>query len=360
MNAPFLDFYRDNKISPVHQDVSDIEKHYSRRDHLYRRLGLPPIAFTGKRIIEFGCGSGHNALYVSSRKPAELLLIDGSPIAVADAQWVREAFIRHSEILEYRGATAEIIICEGVIPHQEKPREYLKHVASFVEPSGVLVITVADYFGILSEVIRRLIRDALVSQKASIEDQLKVIRPIFASHAAHLPGMSRPVDDWIIDTIIQPWYHPLFPMDEAIETLSDDFEVLGTSPQFLTDWRWYKDVWGNQSEINERAIEQYRLHRLNLLDARLPPQCSYSMNNVEISNIAFDLFQTMRAIENDGAQPNWRTIAKQCRRLAMLAPSISRALHCAARFFEDHSMPLDAFAPWFGHGQQYISFVRNP
>lgn len=360
MNAPFLDFYRRNGISPVHQDVSDIEKHWSRRDHLYRRLGLPPMAFTGKDVIEFGCGGGYNVTYVASRGAASLRLVDGNDCGLDEAAaLVPGAILRKAEILKYDGACADIVICEGVIPHQEKPKDYLNHVASFVRPGGVLVITVADYFGVLSEVIRRLIRDALVDPKASIDDQLKVIQPIFAAHAAHLRGMSRPVDDWIIDTIIQPWYHPLFPMDDAIETLDGRFEVLGTSPQFISDWRWYKDVWGDQANINQLAIEQYCATRLNLLDSNMQSIRPSSANNDEIGYLALDLFDVARLAEGPRLPHYWKMIADHCRRIASLAPSVSRPLHCAARFFEDHSAPLDAFAPWFGHGQQYISFVRN-
>lgn len=360
MNAPFLDFYRKNAISPVAQDIADEARHFSRRDHLYRRLGLAPFAFMGKSVIEFGCGSGHNATYITSRRPSTFRLIDGNKMALDAAHAMNVcAHACHCELLRYGGPPADIVLCEGLIPHQEMPAFYLAKAASFVAPGGVLVVTVADYFGVLSEVIRRLVRDTVVNAKASIKEQLKTIRPIFASHAEHLSGMSRSLDDWLIDTIIQPWYYPLFPMDDAIEALDGEFEVLGTSPQFLTDWRWYKDVHGAQAGINTLAIEQYRRHRINLLDAKFPAACTYSVNNVEIGNIAFDLFETMRAIENDGATPHWRVTANQCRRLASLAPATSAALHCVANYFDDHSKPLDRFAPWFGHGQQYISFVRN-
>jgi hypothetical protein len=33
---PYVDFYSKNNISPIHQDISDIEKHLQRRELLYR------------------------------------------------------------------------------------------------------------------------------------------------------------------------------------------------------------------------------------------------------------------------------------------------------------------------------------
>lgn len=58
----WLEYYGEHEISPVRQDLSDINLHFAKREKLYRQLGLPGIAFEGKKILEVGPGSGYNTL----------------------------------------------------------------------------------------------------------------------------------------------------------------------------------------------------------------------------------------------------------------------------------------------------------
>lgn len=44
-NNKWLEFYGNNYISPVEQDIADISVHYAKRRKLYRQLGIPQIAF---------------------------------------------------------------------------------------------------------------------------------------------------------------------------------------------------------------------------------------------------------------------------------------------------------------------------
>ena len=39
---PYVDFYRQEEISPVAQDISDLDRHFQRRQALYRHLGISP------------------------------------------------------------------------------------------------------------------------------------------------------------------------------------------------------------------------------------------------------------------------------------------------------------------------------
>lgn len=59
---PFLNYYSKYSISPVKQDVRDVNLHYKRREKLYRQLGIPPLFFDKKTILEVGPGSGYNTL----------------------------------------------------------------------------------------------------------------------------------------------------------------------------------------------------------------------------------------------------------------------------------------------------------
>lgn len=58
MNNVFLEYYGEHQISPVKQDISDLEIHYNRRKKLYRQCGIPTIAFRNAKILEVGPGGG--------------------------------------------------------------------------------------------------------------------------------------------------------------------------------------------------------------------------------------------------------------------------------------------------------------
>ena len=45
-----LEYYRSEGISPVHQDISDLKKHFQTRESLYRLLGVIPSFFKGKML----------------------------------------------------------------------------------------------------------------------------------------------------------------------------------------------------------------------------------------------------------------------------------------------------------------------
>lgn len=60
---PFIDFYSSIGLTPTRQDVSDMKKHFQRREALHRQLGIPPRLIKNASLVEFGPGSGHNAIF---------------------------------------------------------------------------------------------------------------------------------------------------------------------------------------------------------------------------------------------------------------------------------------------------------
>jgi len=47
-----LDFYMENDISPVRQNIDDIQKHLERRSSLYQKIGAPS-SLSDNEILEF-------------------------------------------------------------------------------------------------------------------------------------------------------------------------------------------------------------------------------------------------------------------------------------------------------------------
>ena len=93
----------------------------------------------------------------------------------------------------------------------------------------------------------------------------------FQNHTRHLKGMSRSNPyDWILDNILQPLFdRKMFALPEVVQLLGKEFEIYSTSPKFLVDWRWYKEVVGKTRMFNEKALECYYQTNINfLLDYR--------------------------------------------------------------------------------------------
>jgi len=82
----FLTFYQEHNISPVSQDISDTKKHFYRRDSLFRLLGIPPLLVNGLSVIEFGPGSGHNAVFTASLSPSKYVLVDGNTLGLTQTK----------------------------------------------------------------------------------------------------------------------------------------------------------------------------------------------------------------------------------------------------------------------------------
>ncbi len=321
-----LDFYQQHGISPVKQDVTDLPAHFARRAKLYRDLGLPPIAVAGSRVLEVGAGSGDNALYTYSLCPEDYVILEPNPSGCADIRkrgiW---ADVLETQIEDYDpGDQFDLVLCEGLLGLcGTDPKVLLEHIAKHVAPEGVLVITCIDAISDHAEVLRRAMAQQMIDRTAPLEDQVAMLRPVFAPHLATLKGMTRSVDDWIIDNLLNPAsIGPTFSIPEACEALDGRFEVLGCSPRFLLDWRWYKEA----KPGNQWAIDAYWQQAHNLLDCRDCEPAKTKEENLELMVYCLDFRERVRRYELGD---------------------------------ETVALPDQCSPAWFGRGQQYLSFVRN-
>lgn len=372
---PYIDFYKKHKIAPVSQDITDLQKHFSRRSALYRSLGMLPGYFKDKTLLEFGPGCGHNALFTKSLAPRKYVLVDANPVGLEATKSLLKKYplgsnkceVVESLIEEYRSEDLfDVVFCENLIPYQLAPLDFLKHVASFVKPRGVLVITCQDSGSLLSEILRNLIRVLVVNPEDSMEKNLKILRPIFIPHLASLKNMTRPIDDWILDQVIQPISGDLMSIQEAIHALDPEFEIYGSSPKFLTDWRWYKAI-PEDNKYNEMAINLANQYTHNLLDYRFtyPPQSSEINNNIRF--LCDGIFALMKKIEVncdmgylEELNGNLKSLSGTVRKYSPeTAASLEDFVAAMEHYLFDKSFPqLKEFVPFFGRGTQYLSFTK--
>ncbi len=324
-----LDFYQQHGISPVHQDITDLPAHFARRAHLYRSLGIPPTAVRGASVLEVGPGSGENAMYTLSLCPFEYVALEpnrvGADLARKRLEELGTVYVLEQRIEEYEPIYPfDLVLCEGLLGLcGTDPKVLLEHVAKHVAPGGVLVITCIDAISDHAEVLRRAMAQQMIDRTAPLADQVAMLRPVFAPHLAILKGMTRSADDWIIDNLLNPAsIGPTFSIPEACEALEGRFEVLGCSPRFLMDWRWYKDA----KTGNQWAIDAYWQQAHSLLDCR--------------------------NIEDPRTEGRNRWLHREC----MEFRERLRAYECGEGYPPDREWIDPA---WFGRGQQYLSFVRT-
>lgn len=377
--VPFLDYYGAHQISPVSQEISDLKKHFDRREALFKHCGIPPGMVAGKSVLEVGPGTGHNALYTHSLGPMRYLLVDGNPTSVAETTQRLEEYYPNDTAFEVALSTWEsfetdeqfdLVICEGVIANQLEPIKFLKKLASFVKPSGMLLVSCMDSVSYLPERLRSaMCHITLHGKTLSEKEKVEYLLPFAIRSVKHLPGMSRPPEDWIYDNLLQPMIGKLFSIEDAIVSLQDDFQVFGTSPQFIQDWRWYKDIYGD-NKSNGVSLTGFLLQLHNLLDFReiLPPrEIDQNRKLQQLTNACVDL--TVEIVKKPGEVSLIQALQLELERLLSDVESFSPITANAIREFEralhaylvEGQFPkeLPHFESWFGRGQQYISLLKN-
>lgn len=377
MQRAFLDYYAALGKSPVSQDITDLQRHLERRTSLYRTLGIPPRFFTAADVLEFGPGLGHNAVHVAMLQPKRHVLVDASASGLEGLRaTLRSQFgdLGRFEIVEalaqeYRDAEVfDIVLAENMIPMQCDPIPFCRAIASHVRPGGVFVVTCMDAVSFMGETLRRVIALRLAPPSLSVEERVCRLRDLFASHLAKLPGVSRPADDWIKDNITHPLFGDFFSIADAVEAVGESFDFYGSSPSFVTDWRWYKQLHGDLRQFNERAVEGYRANVVNLMDWRVlvPPQSQEAGERLLQS--CDRLWRDLRAVEEGKIGFEAEAFARSCdeiaAEIARIAERTAASLCEVARLLraDEEVKPQEAlleFASYFGRGTQYVSFIRR-
>ena len=247
---PFLSFYGDAEIAPVHQNFDDVSEHFVTRKALYNQIGLPDLVFRGSSVLEIGPGTGQNALFILENAPAQFTLVDGNAksIEATKADLAAHKLCHITKIIEVDAAKKpafgnfDVVLCEGVIPFQLDPKSFATAVGQNVATQGIFVLTTIDAISFVGETLRRLIAYKIINTKFDYKERLPVLCDVFQSHLSKLPGKTRSVEDWVYDNILIPYVGKLFSIADAIEALNSDFELHGSSPSVFTDWRWYKSI----------------------------------------------------------------------------------------------------------------------
>ncbi len=377
LRKPLVSFYNQIGFAPTRQQLSSHDTLSARRAFLYQSLGIPNIAVRGSDIIEFGPGSGENSDILIAQIPKSYKFVDGSEVVLSslqdkigftepDSTARPHLMFTASDILEYKDdARYDLVICEGVLMGQLKPREMATHVLGFARPGGAVILSCADSVSAFSEVARRYVARSLFGDLEYSQELVRQLVDFFAPDFTHLPGMTRRPEDWVLDSIINPWLGDFFSLQDALEVATDEYALLGTSPRIIQDWRWFKDPSAlDTNSTLASAVSSYRRNIHSLLDVRFTGQ---ALLDDEANSKLIDItahIATRVGAHNSGQVTYERTefgedVQRILKSQENLHPQTVRSLQALVDWSASgNTSDLAQFRSLWGRGQQYISLVR--
>jgi Methyltransferase domain. len=376
-----LSFYSDHSVAPVRQNIADLDGHFYRRRVLYQQLGIGAGAFTGRHILEVGPGTGQNALFVAAQRPSQLVLVEPNPTGVEEIKnsfkpypaWCKILSVQNVPIEQYLNTHQfDFVLCEGLVgaSGHPDPTALILSIADHVRIDGILVLTCIEYVAYLSEMLRRLLGVEITGHLQDINQRTAALLPIFSSHLQSLPGMSRRFDDWVIDNLINPAsVGRLVSFADCLSELGNKFDMLSTSPRFITDWAWYKKAALDINFFNQVALECYWHNLHNFMDYRCVSPPRLESENRSLSSRCEESHHQIREYERTrNSSVRQQIIAN----LHMLQQEISATLPMVAGALAEvegwllaPSIDLQAvansekFGTWFGRAATYLSLIRR-
>jgi 2-polyprenyl-3-methyl-5-hydroxy-6-metoxy-1,4-benzoquinol methylase len=307
-----LEYYLENEISPVRQDIENLNQHLDRRGALYTSIGLPELLIEGKKVLEVGPGSGHNSLYVASCNPQLYDLLEPNKSAWKDIEKLYSENAKKIKLIQPNiikkkledfdtNEKYDIVISEGWLGINDNERQLMKKLSEFVKPNGILVTTISPSVGYFSNLIRRILSWKIVDCNGSLQDNTSKLMKAYTSHLDTMKDMSRHAEDWCQDTLLNPgWYTLSTTPSMFIEDIGDNFSIYGSYPKITMDWRWYKSLYGSGRRFNEVFLEAYYRNIHNFFDHNIVLESIDKEFNLELENCVFTLNNLAKQRENNG------------------------------------------------------------
>lgn len=218
------------------------------------------------------------------------------------------------------------------------------------------------------EQMKRFVCHYLIADVEDYNEQVKYCTNLFEAQFSDLNGMSRTVEDWVKDDMLNPAFNNeiILNMAEAIKLFGDDFYVLGSSQKIFTDYSWYKDLsyLENENCIKQFEEKQHTFLMTGIKESKMN-QYDHSFLKKQLSEIRSKCI----LFETDG-----RDVIDDI--LSLLETVIHIAANIDMKFFKfvrecieilsglknDKNINLEKFQVFFkavGRTQQYLSMVKQ-
>lgn len=272
-----LAYYKKHGISPVrYAEVG----HAERMESLLRQLKVLPAYFAGRSVLEVAAGSGQTAQYIASLNPSQLTLVEPNPTGYADIISLNITDDHWNATLEDFNTieSFDVVVCQNWLGSSAHERGLLKKLCGLVSHGGILLITCMSETGMKANGLRREIAERLLVPGAPFDEQVAILVAAFGPHLATMKDMTRSHEDWVKDNMLNPaWAGIGLTLPMLINDIGGEFDILGTSPDFIEDWRWFKSLTGERG-YNAHALAQIAAKDRWFLDYRI-----YSERDVSAS-----------------------------------------------------------------------------
>lgn len=370
---PIVAFYKKHQITTDHHQ-SDLKSHLTMREKLYRTLGLPPIFFQDRHILDVGPGRGYNALAPfdwgsstdfcepnpEAQKGLEQLMQEHK---IPSSKWS----LYKSPIEEFSSdKTYDLVIAEGFIPGIYNRLPIIEKIKTLVKKGGVAVVTCMDDLSFLLELLRRItaLRLLEVKQVHAFEEKVQVLAQAFSPDFKALPHRTRPVEDWIVDCCLCPSiYADFFSIEECLQEFGSDFLFYGASPSLFTDLSWYKNT---KYDSQKAVLQQFHEKRHLLLLSEMPESSRPAEDNQVLASLAFRLRKHTQEYEKDPEkiQPLMDTLQKLVDLSQGIDKRISESLQECHQLLSKPDLSTEDvqnrqhIKGLFGKGVQYVSLLK--
>ena len=385
MTNDYIEHYRQNAISPVKQDISDIKKHFYIRKKLYQALGLTNNDFEGKEILEIGPGGGYNTLYTASLKPKFYQLIEANEVGVKE---IKTNLIKYNISLENidiknlfienfkSDKKFDVVICEGMLPGIENSIEVLSKIDTLVKHNGIMLITCSDEISIFFDMARRLLANILLQRegRATFQEKIALLVEAFSTHLDTLKGFGRLKEDWCADTMIgNAMYNTNLSISDVITMFQTSYSFYGISPKIITNPTWFKEVPLSIEDFNSANIDAFYSVWHNLMHYRAFDNDIWSKaDTLSLREACRDFIAYCKASEKSYDKALREDILKSIDSIKTIFEKnrsdkcIRNSLNELSLFLEKDDIGTQSIAEGFkefksafGRGQQYITLIKE-
>jgi len=284
MSITQFEYYQQQKMHPDNLSVDDVmtlNKHYEMRINLYQNLlRLPVSLFSGKEVLELGCGTGENALVLALNN-AKLTLLDADHNVEPHINTLFNRFNVTRQIQKIVfcnidkfdvSMTFDLVTAEGFINNMNNRNEILIKICHFIKNGGFGIISFPERFGAFLEFIKKTVvwRMYQLSNIDNIfsNDALIIAKELLENNYKRLP-QTRNFEVWWKDCIVSPFltYNDCWDYKEILDLIGKHGCIFYSSipriyePDHL---EWYKKLQSSNERYGS-IISNYTLRRFDFL-----------------------------------------------------------------------------------------------
>lgn len=375
---PFVEYYEKNNISPVKQNISNLKEHLIRRERLYRTLGIPVVTFRDKKVLEIGPGGGYNSVaffywgasvdFVEPNTTAQVELPELlKSYKIGKEKWkLNKCFIE-----EYRSEHKfDLIFAEGFMAGTSisDRKNIINKISDILNPGGVVVSTCIDEVSYFFENIRKFLSLYITKEEEDFSKKVNMLCEAFKSHFYSLSSATRPLEDFIMDQLLNPALSEnLFSLEDCINEFGLEYQPINSSPSAFNDNVWYKNL---DVDMRSNFITQYNMKKHMMLHYEVSDEKRDINKNNQLHELCKELHSITKLCEDNFDDKyieifssKLEIVRKNIKDIDRKG-SVTRAIDEAILLL-DKSLKIEDiasckyFSKAFGHCQQYISLSKN-